>query len=66
MNYHIPKRQSRTPVPKFAVKNGMLVCPEKIYSQQDYPSLPSDMVKITAQNGKKIYIPREKLSSAEV
>lgn len=66
MNFHSPQNQSVTILPVFAVKNNTLVIPEKEYTKRDYPSLPYDMVKITAQNGQKIYVRRDKLGSAEV
>jgi hypothetical protein len=65
MNFHTPQSQSHTPLPVFAVRNNTLISPEKIFTKRDYPNLPDDMVKITAQDGRKIYIPRHKLNSAD-
>lgn len=65
MNFHTPQNQSLTEIPFFAVKNHTLVCPEREFLKRDYPNLPYDMVKITAQDGRKIYIPRHKLSTAD-
>jgi hypothetical protein len=65
MNFHTPQNQSVTETPFFAVKNNTLVSLENEFLKKDYPTLPYDMVKITAQDGRKIYIPRNKLSSAD-
>ena len=65
MNFHAPQNQTITELPTFAVRNNTLVTPEKVFVKRDYPNLPCDMVKITAQDGRKIYIPRHKLSSAD-
>ena len=66
MQYHIPQTIKKVQVPQFAVKNGELVCPEKIFTREEYPHLKHDLVKITGQNGQKIYINRNKVSPMDV
>ena len=66
MNWHTPQAIKRVDVPRFATKNGELICPEKIYTKEEYPNLPEDMVKITGQNGQKIFIKRSKISAMDI
>jgi hypothetical protein len=66
MQYHTPQTIKRVQVPQFAVKNGELICPEKIFTKEEYPHLKQDLVKITGQNGQKIYVPRNKVSPMDV
>jgi hypothetical protein len=65
MKFHAPESQSEAEHSTFAVKSNTLVHQEKVFEKKHYPSLPHDMVKITAQNGQKIYVSRHKLSSAD-
>lgn len=60
MNYHLPVNQDTIAKPSFAVKNRELVIPSKIYSKDQYPSLPHTMVKIAAQDGRNIFVPAYK------
>lgn len=66
MNYHTPKTIKQIDVPTFATKNGELICPEKIFTREEYPHLPHDMVKITGQNGQKIFVNRNKIHAMDV
>ena len=66
MQFHTPTSTKRVALPTFVIKNGELVCPEKIYTKDEYPNLRHDMVKITAQNGQKIFVNRSKVSAMDV
>lgn len=67
MNYHVPLL-GRIPIdiPLFAERNGELISPEKIYSSDEYPTLPCTMVKIVGRNGRRIFIPIHKVKAMEV
>lgn len=60
MNYHLPVNQDSIAEPAFAVKNRELVIPRKIYTKEQYPTLPCTMVKIAAQDGRNIFVPAYK------
>lgn len=66
MNYHIPQTIKQVPIPMFVERNGEIVSPEKIYTREEYPNLPEDMVKITGQNGQKILVKRSKVRAMDV
>lgn len=61
MNYHLPVNQEvEVAEPTFAILNKELVCPSKVYTKEQYPSLPHTMVKIAAQDGRNIFVPIHK------
>jgi len=60
MNYHLPVNQDVTPILGFAVKNKELVIPNKLYTKEQYPSLPYSMVKILSRDGRNIFVPMSK------
>ncbi len=62
MNYHLPVNQDTVPIPGFAVKSRELVLPSKVYTKEQYPSLPETMVKIAAQDGRNIFVPLHKFT----
>lgn len=64
MQFHIPVTQNVSrEVPAFMVHNNELVCPKNIYRKAQYPKLPHDMVKVTSQDGRNIFIPYHKLAN---
>lgn len=64
MNYHLPVEHSvdSNPLPAFAILNKQLVCPSKVYTKEEYPSLPHSLVKIAAQDGRNIFVPLHKFA----
>lgn len=67
MKYHTPVTQNvSSEIPTFMVHNNELVMPSNVFSKQQYPNLPSDMVKVTGINGQQILIPMSKLSSKDI
>jgi pseudouridine-5'-phosphate glycosidase len=63
MTFHTPIVIKQTPkVPAFMVRNGELVVPKNVYTKEEYPNLPCDMVKIVGRDGKGILIPYHKLN----
>lgn len=64
MNYHLPVHQEveSTPTLAFAILNKQLVCPSKVYTKEQYPSLPYSLVKIAAQDGRNIFVPLHKFA----
>jgi len=66
MQFHTPQKIMRVEVPTFAKKGDEIVCPEKIFTKEEYPHLKNDLVKITGQNGQKIYVNRKKISAMDV
>jgi hypothetical protein len=65
MRYHTPVTQHDDdgPVPIFMIHNDELVCPDKILLKNQYPSLPTDMVKVLGRDGQYILIPLRKLKT---
>lgn len=63
MNFHtaVLGIENRENTPVFAVHNNELISPQKVYTQQEYPSLPCDMVKLVGRDGTMIFVPRRKL-----
>jgi hypothetical protein len=63
MNYHVPVKQDvSNEVPTFMLRRDELICPQNIYRKEQYPNLPCDMVKVTAQDGSDIFVPISKLT----
>lgn len=63
MRYHLPITQNieQAVLPTFVLRGEELVCPQKVYTKEQYPNLPSTMVKITGRNGQKIFVAARKL-----
>lgn len=64
MNYHTPEvYKTGSPLPTFMIFNNQLVSPEKLFTKEEYPKFPSDMVKIIGQNGQRVLIPFHRLEN---
>lgn len=63
MNYHTPQESRTVKKPEFLVLNGALVVPQKIYTKREYPKFSDDMVKLTSQDGRNIFLPISKLAN---
>jgi hypothetical protein len=64
MNYHTPITQKTAGIlPDLMLRGNEAVRPQKLYTKEQYPNLPSDLVKITGRDGNNIFIPRSKLTN---
>jgi len=64
MNYHpSTEKVSNNPNLGFAIsKASRQLHPCRVYTKDEYPSLPETMVKIISQDGRNIFLPASKFS----
>lgn len=62
MRYHTPiqSQSGIESIPQFLERNGELVSADAFYSKGEYPNLAHSLVKITTQDGRKIFLPKHK------
>lgn len=64
MNCHVAKIAQTQDICESStsvMKQNLLSNVQKLFLKQDYPTLPTDMAKITSRDGTNIYLPVHKL-----